>query len=95
MSQLFPETHLLKLVFVVVTKRISTRFLSRHNDTITNPAPRTAVDHFVTCPERYDFFLVSQSVRQRTVAPTRYMIYDATGLKPHLTLQQACFLTAS
>jgi len=32
---------------------------------------------------RYDFFLVSQSVRQGTVAPTHYnVIHDTTGLKP-------------
>lgn len=32
---------------------------------------------------RYDFFLVSQSVRQGTVTPTHYnIIYDNTGLKP-------------
>lgn len=32
---------------------------------------------------RYDFFLVSQSVKQGTVTPTSYnVIYDTTGLKP-------------
>ena len=32
---------------------------------------------------RYDFFLVSQSVRQGTVTPTHYnVIFDQTGLKP-------------
>jgi hypothetical protein len=32
---------------------------------------------------RYDFFLVSQSVRQGTVTPTHYnIIHDTTGLKP-------------
>ena len=32
---------------------------------------------------RYDFFLVSQSVRQGTVAPTHYnVIHDTTQLKP-------------
>lgn len=32
---------------------------------------------------RYDFFLVSQSVRQGTVTPTHYnVIWDTTGLKP-------------
>ena len=32
----------------------------------------TVVDDVVTLPERYDFFLVSQSVRQGTVNPTSY-----------------------
>ncbi|KAK8757976.1 hypothetical protein V5799_004390 [Amblyomma americanum] len=50
---------------------------------VTNPPPGTVVDSEVTRPERYDFFLVSQSVRQGTVAPTQYnVIYDTTGLKP-------------
>ena len=32
---------------------------------------------------RYDFFLVSQSVRQGTVNPTSYnMVRDTSGLKP-------------
>ena len=32
---------------------------------------------------RYDFFLVSQSVRQGTVTPTHYnVIWDQSGLKP-------------
>ena len=42
---------------------------------------------FVHLPEslclRYDFFLVSQSVRQGTVSPTNYhIIYDTSGFKP-------------
>ncbi|XP_077504141.1 piwi-like protein 1 [Amblyomma americanum] len=72
-----------KLGFVVVTKRISTRFFVSGREHVTNPPPGTVVDSEVTRPERYDFFLVSQSVRQGTVAPTQYnVIYDTTGLKP-------------
>ena len=37
----------------------------------------------VTNPVRYDFFLVSQSVRQGTVNPTSYnVVEDTSGLKP-------------
>ncbi|CAN7986806.1 unnamed protein product [Ixodes hexagonus] len=73
-----------KLAFVVVTKRISTRFFAvSGSGGYANPPPGTVVDTEVTRPERYDFFLVSQSVRQGTVAPTHYnVIYDTTGLKP-------------
>ncbi|XP_077505848.1 piwi-like protein 1 [Amblyomma americanum] len=72
-----------KLAFVVVTKSISTRFFVSGREHVTNPPPGTVVDSEVTRPERYDFFLVSQSVRQGTVAPTHYnVIYDTTGLKP-------------
>jgi hypothetical protein len=38
---------------------------------------------FQTLPERYDFFLVSQSVRQGTVNPTSYnVIHDESGWSP-------------
>ena len=49
----------------------------------SNPPSGTVVDDVVTLPERYDFFLVSQSVRQGTVNPTSYkVIQDNSGLKP-------------
>ena len=49
----------------------------------SNPPSGTVVDDVVTLPERYDFFLVSQSVRQGTVNPTSYnVIKDTSGLKP-------------
>ena len=42
------------------------------------------MDSVVTLPERYDYFLVSQSVRQGTVNPTSYnVIHDDIG-KEHL-----------
>lgn len=73
-----------KLAFVVVTKRISTRFFAHTSDgSFCNPLPGTVIDREVTRPERYDFFLVSQSVRQGTVSPTHYnIIHDTTGLRP-------------
>lgn len=45
--------------------------------------PGTVVDDVITLPERYDFYLISQSVKQGTVAPTSYnIIYDSIRLKP-------------
>ena len=53
------------------------------NDQPSTPPSGTVVDDVVTLPERYDFFLVSQSVRQGTVNPTSYnVIEDSSGLKP-------------
>ena len=53
------------------------------NNQPTNPPSGTVVDDVVTLPERYDFFLVSQSVRQGTVNPTSYnVIIDGSGLQP-------------
>ncbi|XP_018796089.1 PREDICTED: protein aubergine [Bactrocera latifrons] len=65
------------MAFIVVSKRINTRYFVNKR----NPVPGTVVDDVITLPERYDFFLVSQSVRQGTVSPTSYnVIYDTMGL---------------
>lgn len=66
-----------RLAFIIVSKRINTRYF----DNYRNPIPGTVVDDIITLPERYDFFLVSQSVRQGTVSPTSYnVIHDNMGL---------------
>lgn len=69
--------------FVIVKKRLNTRFFKVNGGREPgNPPPGTVVDTEVTRPEWYDFFLVSQSVRQGTVSPTHYnVVYDTTGLK--------------
>ncbi|KAH8412373.1 hypothetical protein KR009_001599 [Drosophila setifemur] len=66
-----------RMAFIIVAKRINTRyFLNKRN-----PVPGTVVDDVITLPERYDFFLVSQAVRQGTVSPTNYnVIHDNMGL---------------
>ncbi|XP_076292717.1 aubergine isoform X2 [Lasioglossum baleicum] len=65
-----------KMAFIIVTKRINTRFFYNGN----NPPPGTVVDDVVTNPMRYDFFIISQSVRQGTVSPCAYnVIADTTG----------------
>ncbi|XP_037810785.1 protein piwi [Lucilia sericata] len=65
--------------YVVVTKSINTRLFARGH----NPPPGTVVDDVVTLPERYDFYLVSQSVRQGTVSPTSYnVVYSTIRLTP-------------
>lgn len=69
----------LRMAYVIVNKRINTRIFKRNQ----NPQPGTIVDDVITSPERYDFFLVSQSVRQGTVSPTSYnVIYDTLQLPP-------------
>jgi aubergine-like protein len=75
-----------KLTFIIVSKRINTRFfapMSQGPKPFLNPPSGTVVDDVVTLPERFDFFLISQSVRQGTVNPTSYnVICDESGLKP-------------
>ncbi|XP_073981992.1 piwi-like protein Siwi isoform X3 [Rhodnius prolixus] len=68
-----------KLAFIVVTKRLNTRIFHLNK----NPPPGTVADDCITSPDKYDFFLVSQSVRQGTVSPTSYnIIDDSSGLDP-------------
>ncbi|XP_056630152.1 piwi-like protein Siwi [Diorhabda sublineata] len=70
----------LKMAFIVVSKRINTRIFTDRGE---NPPPGTVVDDVITLPERYDFFIVSQCVRQGTVSPTSYnVISDSMGLSP-------------
>uniref|UniRef100_A0A182QKA2 Aubergine n=1 Tax=Anopheles farauti TaxID=69004 RepID=A0A182QKA2_9DIPT len=67
-----------QLTVVIVNKRINTRLFMGER----NPPPGTVVDDVITLPERTDFFLISQAVRQGTVSPTAYnVIYDESGLK--------------
>ncbi|XP_077135461.1 piwi-like protein 1 isoform X2 [Ranitomeya variabilis] len=72
-----------RLTVVVVKKRINARFFANMGGRLQNPPPGTIVDSEVTRPEWYDFFIISQSVRQGTVSPTHYnVVYDTGGLKP-------------
>ena len=74
----------IKLTFLVVSKRINTRFFQKGSDgKLNNPNSGTIADTVVTLPERYDFFLISQSVGQGTVNPTNYnVIIDESGWTP-------------
>uniref|UniRef100_A0A1B0D353 Uncharacterized protein n=1 Tax=Phlebotomus papatasi TaxID=29031 RepID=A0A1B0D353_PHLPP len=70
-----------KLTYIIVTKRINTRLFSRtHHGECTNAPPGTVVDDIITLPERYDFFIVSQSTKEGTISPTSYnVIFDESG----------------
>ncbi|XP_030384844.1 protein piwi [Scaptodrosophila lebanonensis] len=68
------------LAYIVVTKSSNTRFFT---DSYQNPPAGTIVDDVVTQPERFDFYVVSQTVRQGTVSPTNYnVVYSTIGLSP-------------
>jgi len=70
-----------KLTYIVVTKRINTRFFAQSRHGFENPLPGTVVDDVVTWPERWDFYLVAQLARQGTVSPTSYnILYERNGL---------------
>ncbi|XP_025268827.1 piwi-like protein Siwi [Camponotus floridanus] len=66
-----------KMIFIIVSKRVNVRLFEKRN----NPKIGTVVDDVITSPFKYDFFLVSQNVRQGTVSPTSYnIISDNTSL---------------
>jgi aubergine-like protein len=72
-----------KLSFIIVTKRINTRFFRENRVRTDNPVSGTVVDDVVTLGDRYDFYLISQSVRQGTVSPTSYnIIFDQLQIGP-------------
>jgi len=48
-----------------------------------NPATGTIVDTDCVHKDWYDFYVISQSVRQGTVSPTHYhIVYDTSELQP-------------
>ncbi|XP_054269475.1 piwi-like protein Ago3 isoform X2 [Macrosteles quadrilineatus] len=71
------------LCFIVCQKRINTRiFLPKGRD-FENPPPGSVVDNTITRRTLFDFFLVSQLVRQGTVTPTHYVVlHNSTHLDP-------------
>ncbi|XP_034669436.1 protein argonaute-3 [Drosophila subobscura] len=64
----------IKITFIVVQKRINTRIFSESGNQFDNPLPGTLVDKHITRAHMYDFFLVSQMVRQGTVTPTHFVV---------------------
>jgi len=73
---MLPDTY---FTFILVQKRINTRIFLMARDRMDNPAPGTVLDHTITRRNHYDFFLVSQLVRQGTVSPTHYVVLEDTS----------------
>ncbi|XP_032595501.1 protein argonaute-3 isoform X1 [Drosophila grimshawi] len=63
-----------KITFIVVQKRINTRYFLEKNNNYENPLPGTVVDKDITRSQMYDFFLVSQMVLQGSVTPTHFVV---------------------
>ncbi|XP_015783303.1 piwi-like protein 1 [Tetranychus urticae] len=76
-----PELAKTHFCFIIVTKRVNARFFHNYGERqLQNPPPGTKIDSLITRKERYDFYLISQSVRQGTVNPTMYnIIADNSG----------------
>ncbi|XP_033618288.1 piwi-like protein 3 isoform X2 [Fukomys damarensis] len=72
-----------KLTFIVVKKRINTRFFVECQEHLYNPPSGTVIDAALTREEWYDFYIVSQFSKHGTVTPTHYnVIYDTVCLDP-------------
>merc|ERR1712071_202420 len=72
------------IAYIIVSKRINTRFFSPGQRGATNPPCGLVCDNTVTLNERFDFFLVSQKANQGTVSPTSFnVIEDTTGTPRH------------
>ncbi|CAG9764075.1 unnamed protein product [Ceutorhynchus assimilis] len=78
-EELYKEVPL-QMAVIIVSKRINTKIFrsqaSQRND--FNVPPGTVVDDVITWPERYDFYIVSQCVRQGTATPTSYNVIEDT-----------------
>ncbi|XP_045881507.1 piwi-like protein 3 [Meles meles] len=90
LRSVYPKNSGVKLTFIVVKKRINTRFFVESEGRLRNPLPGTVIDVEVTKRQWYDFFIVSQSVKDGTVTPTHYnVIHDTVRFTPdriqHLT----------
>ncbi|XP_030569875.1 protein argonaute-3 [Drosophila novamexicana] len=86
----------IKITFIIVQKRNNTRFFSESNNNFENPLPGTVVDKYITRTHMYDFFLVSQMVRQGSVSPTHFIVLrDDANYGPDIIQKlsyKLCFL---
>ena len=80
-----------KIAYIVVSKRINTRFFGMGGPAPVNPPPGLVVDNTVTLSERFDFFLVSQSVTQGSVSPTSFNIVEDETLTTPDTHQRLAY----
>ncbi|XP_045030836.1 piwi-like protein Siwi isoform X2 [Daphnia magna] len=93
-STVFGKDYNPGISFVIVSKRVTTRFFVDKRDRQENPPCGTVVDNTVTLSERFDFFLVSQKVSQGTVSPINCnVIYNSSNLPPDFHQALAYALT--
>ncbi|KAL0271382.1 UNVERIFIED_CONTAM: hypothetical protein PYX00_008486 [Menopon gallinae] len=75
-----------KFSFVIVQKRISTKFYQfdpKDARKVDNAMPGSLVDHTILKKSLFDFYLVSQYVRNGTATPSHYIVlYDNSDIKP-------------
>ncbi|XP_037958160.1 protein argonaute-3 [Teleopsis dalmanni] len=74
------------LTYIISQKRINARYFTNFAaGSAGNPSPGTIVDNIITRKCLYDFYLVSQSLREGTVTPTHYVVLNDDGkFKPDI-----------
>jgi len=58
----------------MVNKRVKTKFIAENQGRLQNPMPGTVLDHSVTQPDVYDFFMVNTPCRQGVPTPTHISV---------------------
>jgi len=85
---IFGEAYKPVVCYVIVKKRINTRLFAvdpANNRNLLNPMSGALVDSMITHRGWYDFFLISQMVKQGTVSPTHYhVVYDTATTPPNI-----------
>ena len=69
-----PEMKDAKFLFVMVNKRVKTKFVIQRGDRVLVPQPGTCIDDHITKNGLYDFFMVSTHCRQGVPTPTHYSV---------------------
>ncbi|XP_059470677.1 piwi-like protein Siwi [Neocloeon triangulifer] len=91
LGSLYESAAALKFSYVLISRRCNTRLFTSN---LSNPPPGTVADNYITRPDSYQFFLVSQSVRQATVNPTSYhVLCDSSGFSQNEMQQLTYKLT--
>ncbi|VVC30372.1 Ribonuclease H-like domain,Piwi domain,PAZ domain [Cinara cedri] len=72
--KIYPGNYKPMITCIIVQKRINTRVFKYCESKYSNPSSGTVIDSTITRKNFFDFFLVSQHVRQGTVNPTHYIV---------------------
>jgi len=92
-----PTLPSITFTFIMVNKRVKTKFISDMGGRIQNPMPGTVLDHSVTQPDGYEFFTVNTPCRQGVPTPTHISVLyndipEATPEAIQLMVYKMCYL---
>lgn len=70
-----------EIVYMVVNKKINSRFFADERGYLVNPQPGSVVIDEMSVDDRFDFHLVAQKVNQGTCTPSQYVVgYDSSNI---------------